>query len=205
VRSHQSPTSEATIAVATEPLIPSVEEAYTAEKGERMRRFQNALIGAMVISVLLVAGSLAISRTGKAQVPVSAVAVYGPPASTIVEILCTDNSGLLYPGNSCTSVLPDGRRGSVYTVPAQMNLVITSVHMEGHVYRTDGNTVHEVFSIGSPGPNGIVYRADWTVVGGTNVYQYPAGIVLPPGYAPNGYGMQGPLDKIILRGYLSAN
>jgi hypothetical protein len=170
-----------------------------------LRRFKNLLSGAIVCSVLVITGSQLISRNAKAQAQVSALAVYGPPASSIVEILCTDNTGLLYPGNSCTSVLPDGRRGDVYRVPSQMNLVITSVHIEGSVYRTDGNTVHQNVAIGSPNPNGsIVYRADWTVVGGTNVYQYPAGIVLPPGYAPNGYGMQpGSRDKIILRGYLS--
>ena len=172
-----------------------------------MKRFQNALIGGTAVVLLAGIGFVALPRPGKAQVQlppgVSGVAVYGPPASSIVEILCTNNSGLLYPGNSCTSVSPDGRRGGVYQVPANMSLVITSVHMEGSVYRTDGNTVHEHFAIGSPTPNGVVFRADWTVVGGTNVYQYPAGIVLPPGYLPNGYGVFDPADKIILRGYLS--
>jgi hypothetical protein len=172
-----------------------------------MRHYQNALIGGTAVVLLAGIGFVALPRLGKAQVQpppvVSGVAVYGPPASNIVEILCTSNSGLFYPGNSCTSVLPDGRRGGVYQVPANMSLVITSVHMEGSVYRTDGNTVHQHLSIGTPTPNGILYRADWTVVGGTNVYQYPAGIVLPPGYAPNGYGFLTDYDKIILRGYLS--
>jgi hypothetical protein len=105
-----------------------------------MRHYQNALIGGTAVVLLAGIGFVALPRLGKAQVQpppvVSGVAVYGPPASNIVEILCTSNSGLFYPGNSCTSVLPDGRRGGVYQVPANMSLVITSVHMEGSVYRT---------------------------------------------------------------------
>jgi len=170
-----------------------------------MKKLKNAFIGVLVISALAVVSSLVVSRPGKAQVQSPPpVAVYGPPASSIVEILCTDNSGLLYPGNSCTSVLPDGRRGGVYFVPPRTSVVITSVHIQSLDFRADEHHVIEDIILGSPGPNGRIDRANWRPVGGTNVLQYPAGIVLPAGYAPNGYGLRDG-EYLLLRGYLSPN
>ena len=173
-----------------------------------MTRLRAALFGATLFAALVVVSTLVISRPGKAQVPsfpvIAAVPVYGPPASSLVEILCTNNNntGLFIP--NCTSVLPDGQLGGgVYVVPAKMSLVITSVQINDLDFATDPLHVRVQPSLFSRGPNGAV-RQVWFTVGGTNVYEYPAGIVLPSGYVPQAQ-VSIPGSEMRLRGYLSPN
>jgi hypothetical protein len=170
-----------------------------------MKRLSTYLAGAAIIAVLLtLAAPRAVQAVTAALVNVTNTAA-SPAIGQSVSQLASQNVVLysaVQPGTSHVAArfLPDGS-ASLFAVPAGQSLVVTTIEIQPSVNAG-------IYYVNIVGLNSGALRKSLSVPGAyTNAFQYPSGLVFPPGESVQIVGFPfNPNDVgVTLHGYLTSN
>jgi hypothetical protein len=116
-------------------------------------------------------------------------------AGQMIQLICETSANNV---SSCGEGTISSTQPSPYTVPTPLNLIITSVELNGYGGYTGNNGLELLDTT-----QGMAYH-QWTFSGpSTSQFQYPSGIVLPSGTMPSVFSPSGAVAQIT--GYLSNN